>query len=87
MRQGEGHLLHGREGGAKLQGQPGPRQRMMAWMRRSVTSGDDKEAAFRRSDYQTGRDILWFAGAALLFSVIMYGLAEIVASRVPSPEA
>ena len=41
----------------------------------------------RGANYQTGRDILWFAVAALLFSVVMYGLAEIVASRVPSPEA
>ncbi len=44
-------------------------------------------SALRGAAYQTGRDILWFAGAALLFSVVMYGVAEIVASRVPSPEA
>jgi len=44
-------------------------------------------SALRGADYQTGQHILWFAGAALLFSVVMYGLAEIVASRVPSPEA
>lgn len=44
-------------------------------------------STLRGADYQTGHDILWFAGAALLFSVVMYGLAEIVASRVPSPEA
>jgi ABC-2 type transport system permease protein len=44
-------------------------------------------SALRGAGYQTGRDIVWFAGAALLFSVVMYGLAEIVASRVPSPEA
>ena len=44
-------------------------------------------STLRGAEYQTGRDILWFAGAALLFSVVMHGLAEIVASRVPSPEA
>jgi ABC-2 type transport system permease protein len=44
-------------------------------------------SALRGAGYQSGRDIVWFAGAALLFSVVMYGLAEIVASRVPSPEA
>ncbi len=44
-------------------------------------------SALRGADYQTGHDILWFAGAALLFSVVMYGVAEIVASQVPSPEA
>jgi ABC-2 type transport system permease protein len=44
-------------------------------------------SALRGAAYQTGRGILWFAGAALVFSVVMYGVAEIVASRVPSPEA
>lgn len=44
-------------------------------------------SALRGADYQTGRDIVWFAGAALLFCFVMYGVAEIVASRVPSPEA
>jgi ABC-2 type transport system permease protein len=44
-------------------------------------------SALRGADYQTGRGIVWFTAAALLFSIVMYGLAEIVASRVPSPEA
>jgi ABC-type multidrug transport system permease subunit len=29
---------------------------------------------------------LWFAGGALAFSVIMYSIAEIVATQLPSPE-
>jgi ABC-2 type transport system permease protein len=44
-------------------------------------------STLRGAQYQTGRGILWFAAAALAFSVVMYGIAEIVASRVPSPEA
>jgi ABC-2 type transport system permease protein len=44
-------------------------------------------STLRGAAYQTGRGVLWLAGAALLFSAVMYGLAEIVASRVPSPEA
>jgi len=30
--------------------------------------------------------VLWFAGAAVLFAVGMYGMAEILASRVPRQE-
>ena len=34
----------------------------------------------------TGTGILWFVGAAVLFTVGMYGLAEILANRVPRQE-
>jgi ABC-2 type transport system permease protein len=34
----------------------------------------------------TGTGILWFAGAAVLFTIGMYGLAEILANRVPRQE-
>ena len=34
----------------------------------------------------TARGSLWFAGAAVLFTVGMYGMAEILASRVPRQE-
>jgi ABC-2 type transport system permease protein len=34
----------------------------------------------------TGTGILWFVGAAVLFTIGMYGLAEILANRVPRQE-
>jgi ABC-2 type transport system permease protein len=34
----------------------------------------------------TAGGVLWFVGAAALFSIGMYGLAEILASRVPKQE-
>src|SRR6266540_2617093 len=36
--------------------------------------------------HATGTGILWFAGAGVLFTIGMYGLAEILASRVPRQE-
>src|SRR5881392_3378374 len=36
--------------------------------------------------HATGTGILWFAGAGVLFTVGMYGIAEILATRVPRQE-
>src|SRR5436190_13810481 len=36
--------------------------------------------------HATGTGILWFAGAGVLFTVGMYGMAEILANRVPRQE-
>jgi len=36
--------------------------------------------------HATGTGVLWFLGAGVLFTVGMYGLAEILASRVPRQE-
>ena len=36
--------------------------------------------------HATASGIMWFAGAALLFTVGMYGMAEILANRVPRQE-
>jgi ABC-2 type transport system permease protein len=43
-------------------------------------------SALRGASYVSGGRVLWFLAAGLLFSVVMYGLAEIVATKVPSPE-
>ena len=43
-------------------------------------------SALRGANYVMSGRTLWFVGAALLFAVFMYALAEIVAVRVPSPE-
>src|SRR5258708_31783428 len=44
-------------------------------------------ALARGADFRSGAPgVLWFVGAVLLFSVAMYGLAEILASRVHSAE-
>jgi ABC-2 type transport system permease protein len=44
-------------------------------------------ALLRGIDFHTsGTGLLWFLGAALLFTVGMYGMAEILASRVPRQE-
>jgi ABC-type multidrug transport system permease subunit len=41
----------------------------------------------RGADFHTSfSGVLWFAGATLLFAVFMYGIAEILASRMPSQE-
>jgi lipooligosaccharide transport system permease protein len=34
----------------------------------------------------TSLHLLWFLAAALLFAILMYGMAEILATRLPSPE-
>jgi ABC-2 type transport system permease protein len=42
-------------------------------------------SALRGAAYETGLRTLWFV-AALVFAVLMYGLAEIMSVRLPSPE-
>jgi ABC-2 type transport system permease protein len=42
-------------------------------------------SALRGATYTTGVDVLWFVAAAGLFAIAMYGLAEILAARIPSP--
>ncbi|HWE71170.1 MAG TPA: ABC transporter permease [Acidimicrobiales bacterium] len=42
-------------------------------------------SALRGASYATGVHLLWFLAAAVLFSIAMYGLAEILAARIPSP--
>jgi ABC-2 type transport system permease protein len=42
-------------------------------------------SALRGADYITGLRTLWFVAAALVFSILMYGLAEIMTVRLPSP--
>jgi ABC-2 type transport system permease protein len=44
-------------------------------------------AALRGATFHvSATGILWFAGASVLFAVLMYGLAETLASRMPSQE-
>jgi ABC-2 type transport system permease protein len=44
-------------------------------------------AALRGASFHvTATGVLWFAGASVLFAVLMYGLAETLASRMPSQE-
>ena len=44
-------------------------------------------ATLRGADFQvSATGMLWFLGAALLFAVFMYGVAETLASRVPKQE-
>jgi ABC-2 type transport system permease protein len=44
-------------------------------------------AALRGADFRiTASGLAWFAGAALLFTVFMYGLAETLASRISKQE-
>jgi ABC-2 type transport system permease protein len=43
-------------------------------------------SALRGAAYETGLRTLWFVAAALVFAVFMYGLAEIMFVRLPSPE-
>jgi ABC-2 type transport system permease protein len=42
-------------------------------------------SALRGAAYETGLRTLWFVAAALVFAVLMYGLAEILSVRLPSP--
>jgi ABC-2 type transport system permease protein len=44
-------------------------------------------SAARGADYVGGVRILWFVFAALIFATLMYGIAEILATRLPSAEA
>jgi ABC-2 type transport system permease protein len=44
-------------------------------------------SALRGASYTSGLRVLWFLAAAVLFSVVMYSVAEIVATLLPSPEA
>jgi ABC-2 type transport system permease protein len=43
-------------------------------------------SALRGAQYQTSGRLLWFVAAAVIFSIVMYGMAEILATRVPSTE-
>ena len=43
-------------------------------------------SALRGAQYEATGRVLWFVAAALLFAVVMYGMAEILATRVPSTE-
>jgi ABC-2 type transport system permease protein len=43
-------------------------------------------SALRGAQYETTSRVLWFVAAALLFAIVMYGMAEILATRVPSTE-
>jgi ABC-2 type transport system permease protein len=43
-------------------------------------------SALRGAQYQTTSRVFWFVAAALLFSIVMYGMAEILAGRVPNTE-
>jgi ABC-2 type transport system permease protein len=44
-------------------------------------------AALRGADFHvTASGVAWFAGAAVLFAVLMYGVAETLASRMPQQE-
>ena len=43
-------------------------------------------SALRGAAYTTGLRTLWFVAAAVVFAVLMYGLAEIMSVRLPSPE-
>src|SRR5580693_8315621 len=42
-------------------------------------------SALRGAVYQSGLRMLWFVVAAVAFAVFMYGLAEILSVRLPSP--
>jgi ABC-2 type transport system permease protein len=41
----------------------------------------------RGATYVTGWHLLWFLAAALIFSILMYSVAEILATRLPTAEA
>lgn len=43
-------------------------------------------AALRGANFVSGGHLAWFVAAALVFSVMMYGVAELMAHRMPSPE-
>lgn len=42
-------------------------------------------SALRGATFAAGVDLVWFVAAAALFAIAMYGLAEILAARIPSP--
>jgi ABC-2 type transport system permease protein len=44
-------------------------------------------SAIRGATYVTSTHIFWFLSAALIFSMLMYSVAEILATRLPSAEA
>jgi ABC-2 type transport system permease protein len=44
-------------------------------------------SAARGATYVTGIHVLWFLAAALIFSILMYSIAEILATRLPTAEA
>ena len=44
-------------------------------------------SALRGATYVSGVHLLWFLATALLFSTLMYAVAEILATRLPSAEA
>jgi ABC-2 type transport system permease protein len=44
-------------------------------------------SAARGATYVTSVHLLWFLAAALIFSILMYSVAEILATRLPSAEA
>ena len=44
-------------------------------------------SALRGAAYPTGLHVLWFLGAPLVFSILMYSVAEILAVQLPSAEA
>jgi ABC-2 type transport system permease protein len=44
-------------------------------------------AALRGATFVAGGRLAWFAASALVFSVLMYAIAELIAHRLPSPEA
>jgi ABC-2 type transport system permease protein len=43
-------------------------------------------AAARGAAFKTSRHLVWFLAAAALFCVVIYGLAEILATKLTSPE-
>jgi ABC-type multidrug transport system permease subunit len=44
-------------------------------------------SAARGAKYVTGMHVLWFVAAAVVFAVLMYSVAGILATRLPSAEA
>lgn len=44
-------------------------------------------SALRGAAYVTGGRLIWFVATALIFSTLMYSVAEILATRLPSAEA
>ncbi len=41
----------------------------------------------RGADYVTSTHVLWFVGATLVYTVLMYSVAEVLATRLPTAEA
>jgi ABC-2 type transport system permease protein len=44
-------------------------------------------SALRGASYTAGLKVAWFVAAAIVFTVLMYSVAEILATRLPTPEA